>query len=88
MRAFKTCTGETVGQWVSRVRTERAKNLLAKQDLSLPEIANQLGFATVHGFSVAFHRATGEAPSHFRRKAQVSSSQEDPGQPADFSSMP
>jgi AraC family transcriptional regulator len=71
MRAFRQSTGRTITDWAEDARTRRAIRLLAQTGLPIAEIATQLGFASISGFSHAFHRAIGEPPSSFRRRNRV-----------------
>jgi len=68
MRAFRQSTGRTITDWAEETRARRAMRLLAQTDLTVAEIATQLGFAGISGFSHAFRRAVGEPPSSFRRR--------------------
>jgi AraC family transcriptional regulator len=68
MRSFKQSTGQTVTAYAEAARLRRATRLLCETDLPLSDIARQLGFATLSGFSHAFRRAMGEAPSVRRRR--------------------
>jgi AraC family transcriptional regulator len=72
MRAFKHSTGGTVTGYIEEARARRAMRLLSETDLALADIARQLGFAAQSGFSHAFRRAVGEAPSTFRRRTRPS----------------
>lgn len=67
-RAFKQSTGSTLGEHIRQVQFERACRLLVTTDLSLAEIASRLGFAAPYGFTVAFRRSAGEAPSSYRQR--------------------
>lgn len=64
-RSFRASRGCSIGDYVSAVRTERARDMLAT-DQSIKAIALTLGFATPSSFSFAFRQATGETPSDFR----------------------
>jgi AraC family transcriptional regulator len=66
IRAFRAETGETIGGFVQRLTTERAKSLLRGSEKPVAAIAAELGFATAAAFSAAFHRATGQSPRDFR----------------------
>ena len=70
MRAFKHCTGKTIMEYAEATRLRRATQLLSDTDLPLGDIARQLGFAALSGFSHAFRRAAGEPPSAFRKRQQ------------------
>ena len=51
---FKAETGESLGAYIRRRRTERAKDLLADGSLSVAQIAELLGFAQQAAFTHAF----------------------------------
>jgi len=70
-RAFRQQTGRNLIDVVTEVRTARAAELLASDDVSLKEIGHQLGFAHHTTFSTAFRRATGESPSAYRARLRV-----------------
>jgi len=67
-RSFKQTASLTLHQYVEKVRLDRAKLLLGEGEMPLKQIAAELGFASASGFTIAFRRATGEAPSSFRRR--------------------
>lgn len=66
-RAFRRAFGCTVGEYVRRLRIERAARQLADTDLSLAEIALAEGFSDQSHFSNLFRRHTGSSPFQFRR---------------------
>ena len=66
-RAFRRAFGCTVGEYVRRLRIERAARQLADTDLSLAEIALGEGFSDQSHFSNLFRRHTGLSPFQFRR---------------------
>lgn len=59
-----------------RVRAEKSCNLLKATDLSIDEIAGQLGYSDTANFFRAFKSWTGQTPLNFRRKDS-----EDPSSP-------
>ncbi|HWN20194.1 MAG TPA: AraC family transcriptional regulator [Gemmatimonadales bacterium] len=65
-RAFRRAFGCTVGEYVRRLRIERAARQLADTDLSLAEIALAEGFSDQSHFSNLFRRHTGLSPFQFR----------------------
>jgi AraC family transcriptional regulator len=67
-RAFRQETGRSIGAFIEERRIERAKALLACDDLSLKGVADALGFAQASAFSTAFRRAVGERPSAYRAR--------------------
>ena len=64
---FKQQYGETFVEALSRIRMEEAKKLLRTTNLKNYEIAERVGFADPHYFSVAFKKATGKSPSEWGR---------------------
>ena len=52
---------------LSRIRMEEAKKLLRTTNLKNYEIAERVGFADPHYFSVAFKKATGKSPTEWGR---------------------
>jgi AraC family transcriptional regulator len=66
-RAFRQAFGCTVGEYVRRLRIERAALQLSETDLSLAEIALAAGFSDQSHFSNMFRRHIGLSPFKFRR---------------------
>lgn len=65
-RVFRMLVGETLAQFVRRVRLERALAMLCRQpDRSLTEVAIACGFASSSDFSRAFKQRYGVPPSAF-----------------------
>ena len=69
-RTFRRTFGCTVGEYLRRLRIERASEQLVSGDLPLAEIALGAGFADQSHFSNVFRRRTGMSPSMFRREAR------------------
>jgi AraC-like DNA-binding protein len=55
IRAFRNSYGETPGQYRSRRRIERARELLRASDLTVTEICLQVGFSSLRSFSSSLH---------------------------------
>lgn len=67
-RIFRALTGETVNDFVRRVRLERALQLMVHRPaMRLTEVALACGFASSSDFSRAFRQRHGVAPSRFDR---------------------
>jgi AraC-like DNA-binding protein len=64
--AFKRQLGLSPMEYVKRCRLERASHLLISTDMSLQEIASQVGFKNPFHFSREFKRRFGTAPSVYR----------------------
>lgn len=63
---FKQGTGETVAEYITKVRMEQAKELLKSTDFKVLEIAEIVGFENPHYFSTVFRKYTGIHPQKFR----------------------
>jgi AraC family transcriptional regulator len=59
-----------VGEYLRRLRIDRAAEQLVWGDLPLAEIAIAAGFSDQSHFSNVFRRRTGISPSAFRREAR------------------
>lgn len=69
-KMFRECFGVQPHRYVIQSRLERSKELLAKSDLSILDIAEALGFASSSRFSETFKREYGYLPSVYRREAK------------------
>ena len=69
-RAFKQSVGDPPHRYLARRRIERACELLAGSDLSVIEIAAQLGYEAPGALSRKLRRENGLSPSDYRRRAR------------------
>ena len=69
-RLFKRAEGVSVHEYVRGVRMDAACDLLAHSDLSVAQIAPQVGFAQQASFSKAFKAQLGVSPRAYRAVAQ------------------
>ncbi len=68
-RIFFALRGETPGQFIQRLRLERAaRSLLTDRDASVTEVAFDSGFSDAAAFSRAFKNAFGTSPSAYREE--------------------
>jgi len=68
-RIFKTVTGETLSEYVTRKRIEKAQYLLLQRtETSISDIAELCGFAANASFTRAFKRAAGISPMLYRNQ--------------------
>ncbi|NOT56851.1 MAG: helix-turn-helix transcriptional regulator [Deltaproteobacteria bacterium] len=65
-RMFKQATGRSPHQYVLRCRMERARQLLVETDLSLAELALQVGCADQSHFTALFRAHFGLTPKAYR----------------------
>lgn len=63
---FSEVEGTTIEKYFIAQRIERVKELLVYDELSLSEIANQLGYSSVAYLSNQFKKITGFTPSYFK----------------------
>ena len=68
-RVFRRETGHTLLWYHNHIRCEKAKELLARSDLSLTEIGNAVGFVSPAHFTHVFKRTEGCTPSAYRMKS-------------------
>ena len=65
-KLFKKATGLNFTEYLSRVRIEKAKNLLLNPNLRVSEIAYEVGFQSLTHFNRVFLRIVGRSPTAFR----------------------
>jgi AraC-like DNA-binding protein len=70
-KLFKKVTGLNFTHYVSRVRVEKAKNLLLNPNLRVSEIAFEVGFQSLTHFNRVFKKIIGQSPTEYR--AQLAS---------------
>ncbi|OCC25152.1 hypothetical protein MB02_00180 [Croceicoccus estronivorus] len=73
-RQFLALTGKTISKYIENFWIEQAKEMLARQDKSIKEIALTCGFSHANSFSRAFRRVTGLSPQKFRQRTGDGSS--------------
>jgi AraC family transcriptional regulator len=66
-RAFKLSVGQTPHQYISALRLDHAKSLLASSERSVSDISAAVNFSSQAGFTKAFRRAVGVTPGQYRR---------------------
>ncbi len=64
---FRSETGQTYNSYLVKYRLELAKELLAGTDLSIRQIAGQVGIGDPHYFSRLFAKTLGQSPRAFRK---------------------
>lgn len=64
---FKDNTGLTIKDYQTRLRIQKAMELLGETGLSIGEIATEIGYGDVYYFSRIFKVETGTAPTEFRK---------------------
>ena len=64
---FRKILGKTILDEIQRVRLEHSKRLLHETEMSIPEIASDVGFNTPSYFIQVFSKDTGMTPAKYRR---------------------
>ena len=64
---FSEVEGTTIEKYVILQKIERVKELLVYDELTLSEIAYQMGYSNVAYLSNQFKKVTGLTPSHFKQ---------------------
>lgn len=70
-RSFKKQTGYTLFEFTNRLRIEKACGLLRSSDMSVSQIAFQVGFNTFSHFSTQFSRIVNLTPTEYREKVNL-----------------
>jgi AraC-like DNA-binding protein len=65
-RAYSEIGNTTFRDHLTRVRMERAAELLGRRSVTVREVANRVGYRQPAQFAKAFRREKGIAPSDFR----------------------
>jgi AraC-like DNA-binding protein len=65
-RAYSEIGNTTFRDHLTRVRMERAAELLVRRSVTVREVANRVGYRQPAQFAKAFRREKGVAPSDFR----------------------
>lgn len=65
---FKKNTGYTISEYVTRLRMEKAKDLLKNSDLSVNDIASEVGYYSVPSFIRKFKEIEQITPGKYKKK--------------------
>jgi transcriptional regulator GlxA family with amidase domain len=69
-RAFKQSTGLPPHRWLMNQRLDMARDLLARGDLGIAEVAVVCGFADQSHFTAACRKSVGVTPGAYRRQVR------------------
>ena len=67
-KVFTDHLGLSVHRYVTQLRIDKAKRLMAQSSKNLTQIAFEVGFSSIHTFSKIFKRVEGISPSEFIEK--------------------
>jgi AraC-type DNA-binding domain-containing proteins len=65
--AFRAATGTPPHEFLTRIRIQRACELLRTGDIPVKEVGIAIGYTTPSAFSATFHRVVGISPRDYRR---------------------
>ena len=68
---FRERFGTSPRQYILELRLQKARQLLTGSRLPVQEIGEHCGFTNPYHFSRAFHRATGQTPTEYRKINQL-----------------
>ncbi|WP_419872329.1 response regulator transcription factor [Candidatus Pristimantibacillus sp. PTI5] len=68
---YKTCTGRNISDYITELKVERAKSLLADSHAKVQDIAAAVGFDTAGYFTRFFKKHVGFTPQEFRSRLTV-----------------
>ncbi len=68
---FKDALGMSPRRYLLQYRIQKAQEQIEYSNHSLKEIADRVGFKTIHHFTRAFHESCGETPGGWRTKYQA-----------------
>lgn len=66
---FKKYTGETLSDYIAKVKIDHAKELIRTQQYLMYEIADLLGFENAYYFSKVFKKVTGLSPRDYEKNS-------------------
>jgi AraC-like DNA-binding protein len=69
-RLFLRTFGESPHRFLTRLRMDHARQLLAADELPVTEICLEVGYNSLGTFSSRFASLTGQSPTEFRRAAR------------------
>jgi AraC-like DNA-binding protein len=70
-RVFRSTTGMTITQYLSRLRVEKAKTMLADPSTRVSEVAFATGFGSISQFNTVFRKRVGKSPTAFRESCEI-----------------
>ena len=63
---FKKEAGMGIAKYINRRRMHRAKKLLKTSEMTIPEIAEAVGFTDYNYFSRVYKKTYGKSPRYYR----------------------
>lgn len=68
---FKAALGRSPRSEIHRILVDRARDMLASTDLSIPTIAHRCGYDRANHFTTMFRKQTGQTPTAYRKQTRL-----------------
>ena len=68
---FKTATGETILDYITTCRIDRAKELMQTTNMRLSEIAEEIGYSHATYLSIVFKKQEGITPKQYMERCRL-----------------
>ena len=69
-RLFRATFGETPHDFLTRLRMDRARRLLASGEMTVTEVCMEIGYSSLGSFSAKFQSVVGRPPSDYQRQVR------------------
>ncbi|WP_337101170.1 response regulator [Paenibacillus sp. YIM B09110] len=66
-RMFKSGTGSSFVEYITKLRMERAEQLLMRTEMKIYEVANDVGYNDAHYFGICFKKYKGMSVNEYRK---------------------
>ncbi|WP_274365598.1 helix-turn-helix domain-containing protein [Paenibacillus thermotolerans] len=70
-KLFKTVTGTSFNDYLSQLRLERAKTILAEEHVTIAQVGEMVGIYNVPYFTTLFKKKFGITPSQYREQSRL-----------------
>lgn len=70
-KTFKTQTNYSIVQMLTKLKIDKAKQLISEDLYTVTEISDILGYSSIHYFSRSFKRITGMSPSQYAHSVKA-----------------
>src|SRR5215472_14105788 len=67
-RLFRATFGETPHDFLTALRMDRARRLLAAGEMTVTEVCLEVGYSSLGSFSTKFQSLAGRAPTQYQRE--------------------
>jgi two-component system response regulator YesN len=81
---YKKSTGKTLSEHIAELRVEKAKELLARPEFKIHEIAIAVGFGNAGYFTRFFKKHTGATPQDYRNAVEMAAAWKETNKRQDF----